>query len=105
LFSWFLQAGGGFVTYEGGQKNGQTIVGKMMWYGDSGGQYSNRPYYQVQLDNGVKVYVPAYGELSPLYRGPVVLTVMRGEVTGKTNYMIDVSQTQELHNNERQSDR
>ncbi len=63
------------------------------------GKASSDPHFQVELPSGIKISVRDWGFLPESYRGPIVLEVREGNVSGRPIYRIDEDRTSAMHNN------
>lgn len=88
-----------YCRYEPGSGS-PTYVNAQIIFHTSGtsGKTNADPAFYVELSNGAKIYVRDWGELPASYKGPVVLQLQKGELTGQPIYRIDAQRTNVLHN-------
>lgn len=88
-----------YFQFESGTGGKTYVEGEVVSYArHSSGKSTADPAFYVRLPSGIQVFVRDWGQLPNTYRGPVVLSVQEGEVSGRNIYSIDAVRTKELHN-------
>ncbi|AQA17278.1 hypothetical protein BST95_02610 [Halioglobus japonicus] len=89
----------GFLKFESGEGSASYVKAEIISYSrQSTGKSSPDPAFYAELPSGVGVFVRDWGEIPATYRGPVILELQKGQLSGKAIYKIDVERTSRLLN-------